>query len=92
MGKAFRDGFVGAVFAGFGAYLATLGFAQVYDLSSLVQILFQGFVAGLAGITLSSLILYLIGNREVREVYAALHGHASKLSRIRVKGVEAHGE
>jgi putative peptidoglycan lipid II flippase len=92
MGKAFRDGFVGAVFAGFGAYLATLGFAQVYDLSSLVQILFQGFVAGFAGITLSSLILYLIGNREVREVYAALHGHASKLSRIRVKGVEAHGE
>jgi putative peptidoglycan lipid II flippase len=92
MAKAFRDGFVGAVFAGFGAYLATLGFAQVYDLSSLAQILFQGFVAGIAGITLSSLILYLIGNREVREVYSALHGHASKLRKVRVKGVEAHTE
>jgi putative peptidoglycan lipid II flippase len=90
--KAFRDGFVGAVFAGFGAYLATLGFAQVYDLSSLTQTVFQALIAGLAGITLSSCILYIIGNREVREVYAALHGHASKLRKVRVKGVEAHTE
>lgn len=92
MAQAFRDGFVGAVFAGFGAYLATLGFAQVYGLTSLLEILFQGFVAGVAGITLSSLVLFLIGNREVREVYAALHGHASRLGRIRVRGVETHGE
>lgn len=92
MGKALRDGFVGAVFAGTGTYVALLAFAQVYGLTSLIEILTQGFVAGLAGCVTGSLVLYLIGNREIREVYASLHGNISKLSRIRVKGVEAHGE
>lgn len=90
MAQAFRDGFVGAVFAGFGAYLATLGFSQVYDLSSLMQIVFQGAIAGAAGVTLAGMVLFVIGNREVREVYSALHGNVTKL--IRVRGVEVHSE
>jgi peptidoglycan biosynthesis protein MviN/MurJ (putative lipid II flippase) len=92
MFKAFRDGFVGAVFAGTGAYATLTLFKQIYGLTSFFEILFQGFVAGSFGCLLGGAVLYLIGNKEVREVYAALHGHASKLARIRIKGAEAHSE
>jgi putative peptidoglycan lipid II flippase len=83
--KAFRDGFVGAVFAGAGAYSTLVFFKHVYSLDSFAQIVFQGGTAALGGVITALLVLYGINNREVREIWSALHG---KYQNVRIRGVE----
>lgn len=85
LGKAFRDGFVGAVFAGTGAYGVLTLFKHVYSLDSFVQIVLQGGVATIAGLISAAAVLYLIGNREVREIWLTFHG---RFVRVKLRGAE----
>lgn len=85
LGKAFRDGFVGAVFAGTGAYAVLTLFRHVYSLDSFLQIVFQGSVATLAGLCTAGAVLFLIGNREVREIWLTFRG---RFVRVRIRGAE----
>jgi hypothetical protein len=45
----------------------------------------QAGVATIVGSATAALILYLLGNTEVREVYKALHGSFRKVS---IRGIE----
>jgi peptidoglycan biosynthesis protein MviN/MurJ (putative lipid II flippase) len=71
--RALREGFVGAVMAGFACYLTLQGLSHYVETDTFIHIAFQSAIAGIAGISFGSLILFLIGNREVREVWHALH-------------------
>lgn len=61
-----------AVVGGFVAYVGLNVFDTVFDLSTLLGIFMQGFLAGLMGIAAAVAVLLLMGNREIVEIYGAL--------------------
>lgn len=85
IGRSLREGFVAAVFAGFGSYLVLAFFSTRYSLDTFLSIVAQAGVATIVGSATAALILYLLGNTEVREVYKALHGSFRKVS---IRGIE----
>lgn len=48
-------------------------FDRVFDVNTLVGIFSQGFFAGIVGIGSAVLVLYLLGSRELIEVWSTLH-------------------
>lgn len=58
-----------AVCGGFVAYLGLNLFSRVFDLTTLVGIFAQGFFSGLLGVAGAVLVLVLLGNSEIIEIY-----------------------
>jgi putative peptidoglycan lipid II flippase len=73
VGKVFMQTFAAAVIMGFVAYEALTVFALIFDLSTLVGIFLQGLCAGLVGIAVFVAVLKLIRNKEIDDVWKALH-------------------
>ncbi len=66
------DGSV-AAFAGGAATYATLAFAgSIAPLTTLLNVFIEGFIAGIVGLSVSALTLYLLGNEEIRIIGRAL--------------------
>lgn len=75
---------IGAFFVGVSSYFGLNVFAQVFDLTSLLGIFLQGLLAGLLGIFVGVVVLYLLKSKELREIFDAL--------RHKFKGIEPIAE
>ena len=62
-----------SVIMGFVTYKCLSIFDAVFNINTLPGIFFQGFVSGVVGIVVAALILYLLHNEELREVWETLH-------------------
>ncbi len=71
--RALREGMIGAVMTGFACYLTLQALSPYILTDTFLKIAFLGTTAGIVGLTFGAGILYLIGNREVQEVWQALH-------------------
>lgn len=65
---AFRDSFLAAIGTGTASALALRIFDGVFSLDSLVGVFLHGFISGISGIMAGSLILWLLKNKEMREI------------------------
>ncbi|TSC68328.1 MAG: Integral membrane protein MviN [Parcubacteria group bacterium Gr01-1014_72] len=71
--RSLYQSFAAAVIMGFASYIFLNVFDDVFALDTLPGIFFQGLLSGLLGIVLGVVVLVLLGNREVREVWETLH-------------------
>lgn len=67
------ESFSAAVVAGFFTYQTLRVLGNFLDIDTFIGVFLLGFIAGLVGIVVSALVLYLLGNKEIREVSRALH-------------------
>ncbi len=67
------ESFAAAVFTGFSAYLLLNVFDVVFNIRTALGIFLQGLCAGVGGIAVGALILYLLRNAELREIWKTLH-------------------
>jgi hypothetical protein len=65
------EGFGASILGGAAAYLALTLMGNIAPLTGLVTVFLQGGVAGIVGIAVSALILWLLGNQEVKDFYDA---------------------
>lgn len=63
-----------SIIMGATAYIGLNIFARVFDTESLVGIFLQGFLSGLSGILVAILVLYLLKNRELSEIWSVVRG------------------
>ncbi|HEY4496168.1 MAG TPA: murein biosynthesis integral membrane protein MurJ [Candidatus Paceibacterota bacterium] len=71
--RTFFEVFSTSVIMGFVAYRALNVFDKIFNLNTSPGIFFQGFFAGLIGIAVGVLILILLKNQEIKEVWVTLH-------------------
>ncbi len=71
LNRSFIQVFSASVFGGFTAYqfLAILG--RALDLDTFTGIFLQGLIAGLVGIAAIIALLFVLGNREIRDLVLA---------------------
>lgn len=62
------EAILASLFAGFGAYLSLSLTDQIFDLNTFVGLLAHGAIGGVAGIACGAILLYLVGNQELRLV------------------------
>ncbi len=60
-----------SIIMGFVSYQFLKFFASLYVVDTFVEIFLQGFLAGVAGIAVAVLILYLLDNKELKEIVKA---------------------
>lgn len=70
--KTFFHCFETSVIVGFVTYLSLNFFAPFFDTASLVGILSQGVIAGLLGILAGIVVLTLLRNKELKDVWSAV--------------------
>lgn len=58
---------------GYVSYNMLFVFDKVFDINTLLGIFSQGLFSGLVGIVVAVLVLYLLGSRELSEVWSTLH-------------------
>jgi putative peptidoglycan lipid II flippase len=66
--------FAASVIMGYTAYFSLRLFALVLPLEKVWGIFLQGLLAGIVGSAVGVLILFLLNNKEMREVWRTLHG------------------
>ena len=71
--RSFKESIIASLGIGLAAYVLLNMFDGVFDLNTLPGIFFQGFIAGIGGITIGIILFVLLGNQEVKEVWKALH-------------------
>lgn len=75
-----------SVIMGFVTYKSLSVFDNIFNINTLLGIFMQGFLSGIIGIISAVLILYLLNNRELKEVWYILH---KKIWKARVVGPDA---
>ena len=71
--RMFWQCFASSVLMGTVSYGLLNVFDTVFDLHTTLGVFLQGFCAGAGGIVVGALILYLLGNLEIREIWKTLH-------------------
>ena len=71
--RTFFEIFSTSVIMGFVAYRSLNVFDKIFDLNTLSGIFFQGFLSGLIGIAVGLIVLILLKNKEIKEVWVTLH-------------------
>lgn len=71
--RALREGMIGAVMAGFACYLTLQALSPYIMTDTFLKIAFLASSAATVGLAFGAAVLFLIGNREVQEVWQALH-------------------
>jgi putative peptidoglycan lipid II flippase len=79
----------GSVIMGFVAYLGLNFFGLFLNTGTVLGIFLQGFFAGILGIISAVLVLYLLGSRELSEVWSTLH---KKIWKANIVGPDASME
>jgi putative peptidoglycan lipid II flippase len=67
------DSFSASIVMGFAAYLGLNIFSNIFDLNTVFGIFMQGFLAGIFGIIIGVIILKLLNNQEIAEIWKTLH-------------------
>ncbi len=70
--KTFFQSGVSAIVMGLASYTTLNFFAPVFEVHTFIGIFAQGFVAGLVGLILGVVVLYLFGNEEFFEIISAM--------------------
>lgn len=78
--------FVASLVMGFVSYNFLNVFDTVFNLSTLFGIFMQGFASGIIGILFGIIVLYILGNEELMEVWDTLH---KKIWKAKVIGPDA---
>lgn len=73
LGTTFFQNLSGAIVMGFVAHIMLNVFSTVFDLDTFVGIFAQGLLSGIIGIVCGILILRILHNRELSEVWKGLH-------------------
>lgn len=76
--------FASAIFVGLGSYVGLNIFASLFNTALLTGIFLQGLFAGVMGVVIGILVLWLLRSRELAEFWQALHK--------KFRGVEAVAE
>ncbi len=71
--RTFWQSFSASVIMGFVAYLLLNALDTVFNLQTTLGIFLQGLFAGLGGLAAGALVLHLLGNAEIREIWKTLH-------------------
>ncbi len=71
--KTFSQTFSASIIMGYITYLSLDVFDNFLNINTLVGIFLQGFLSGLVGIIFGIIVLYLMDNRELKEVWSTLH-------------------
>ena len=71
--RTFWQSFASSVIMGFVSYVLLNVFDTVFDLHTALGIFLQGFFAGVGGLLAGAVILYLLGNIEIREIWKTFH-------------------
>lgn len=71
--RAIREGMIGAVMAGFACYLTLQALSPYIMTDTFLKIAFLASSAAVVGLAFGAVVLFLIGNREVQEVWQALN-------------------
>ncbi len=83
--KTFFASFSAAVIMGYVSYLFLNVFDNVFNINTLVGIFLQGFCSGILGIAAGVLILVLMKNEEIMDVWRTLH---HKIWKVKVIGAD----
>lgn len=73
LSKTFFESFAGAIVMGFVAHQMLDIFDDVFDLATFLGIFLQGFISGIIGILFGIIVLLLLKNNELQEVWVSLH-------------------
>src|SRR3989344_815975 len=71
LGITFRHSFYASVLAGFVAFQFLRVFDDIFDLNTFWWIFSQGFFSGTLGIVAGMIVLFAMGNKELREIFSA---------------------
>lgn len=71
VGRTFFQASAASIIAGTGAYVGLNLFQNLFNTNSLIGIFFQGASSGVLGIIAGTAVLILLGNKELRETWAA---------------------
>jgi len=71
--RAFFQAFSASVIIGYVSYLGLNLFAPVFAVDSLIGIFLQGFCAGILGIIVGVILLFLLKSRELGEIWSSIH-------------------
>lgn len=71
--STFWQSFASSVIMGFVSYILLNIFDTVFNLHTTLGIFLQGFFSGLGGLAAGVVILYLLGNIEIREIWRTFH-------------------
>jgi putative peptidoglycan lipid II flippase len=87
--KTFFQIFTASLAMGFVSYYFLNIFDNIFDLTTTLGVFLQGFSAGICGIAVAILVLYQLGNEELREVWNTLHKKIWKKSAVPIIGPDA---
>jgi len=71
-----------SIIMGFVAYISLGYFDNIFNVTTLLGIFLQGFASGLIGIFFAVLVLYLLKNQELAEVWKAFHSKIWKVKTV----------
>jgi putative peptidoglycan lipid II flippase len=74
----FMRSFAASTIGGFGSYLSLTAMGRIVNINTFSGIFAQGLVAGLAGLAVTAIILYVLKSPELREVVDALKRRLSE--------------
>ncbi|KKS44228.1 MAG: Integral membrane protein MviN [candidate division CPR1 bacterium GW2011_GWA2_42_17] len=83
--KTFFTSFSAAVIIGYVAYLFLNVFDKVFNINTLAGIFLQGFFSGIIGIAVGILVLIMMKNEEINDVWQTLH---HKIWKAKVVGAD----
>jgi putative peptidoglycan lipid II flippase len=86
--RAVFESFSASIVMGFVAYLGLNIFDNLFDLNTLPGIFMQGLCAGILGIIVGVIILYLLNNQEIKEIWKTLHHKIWKAKPLPVEVTE----
>ena len=71
-----------SIIGGFVAYQSLRVFNDMFDLTTVFGVFMQGLSAGIVGAVVIVVVLILVGNRELQDVWKALHEKVWKVDRV----------
>jgi len=82
VGRPFRDSFIASIIIGYFAYVGLQIFDDIFNLETAMGVFSQGLFSGLLGLFFGLITLIVLGNKEIREVWATLSSKIWKVKPI----------
>lgn len=70
--RSFKQNILSSLAVGTGAYAGLQIFSGVFNTATFLGIFFQGFLAGILGLTIGFMILFFLKNKELRDIISSL--------------------
>jgi putative peptidoglycan lipid II flippase len=73
IGNTFRDSLISALSMGFVSYISLSFFDNIFNINTGLGIFLQGFISGILGIIFGIIILFLLKNKELKDLLSTLN-------------------